>query len=229
MFVLGGHTQTDEFASEIPLDDKDHTRRMRVHLRTLFWLCYTFDKDISLRTGQPPAIDDEHCDLTLPKNHERSRFGMFEDDEGTPHVPGDLRLSIVKSKTFKLLYSAKALRKSDTDLLRDIRELDDELEEWRLSIEPISRPTLSGRSGHSWMDPDATIIQIMHTIVTHFEYHYLIATIHRATGRCRSWANGDGGEMEGVSSSLELSVEASRSTLIYLRAAVHNLVGPSFW
>ena len=39
------------------------------HLRHLFWLCYVLDKDISLRTGRPPVIADQFCDLTLPEGY----------------------------------------------------------------------------------------------------------------------------------------------------------------
>jgi hypothetical protein len=199
----------------------------RKHLRNLFWLGYIFDKEISLRTGQPPVIDDEQCDLTLPENYDDSQRRM---EEGwIPEFPGDLRLSILKGKTSKLLYSMKALRKSDADLLRDIRQLDDDLEAWRLSIDPRIRPTLSCRSEIPSFGPEFTLSQSMHIMMTNFEYYYLTATIHRASGRCLSWAHSESGDMEGVSSSLALSVEASRSTLVYLRANVQYLSSDSFW
>ncbi|KAI0120592.1 fungal-specific transcription factor [Xylariales sp. AK1849] len=227
VFILGGHTHPVDPAAHVPADETDHSSRVKSHLRKCFWLCYIFDKDISLRTGHPPAIDDQHCDLTFPKGYQ---FGIMRVDNGsTPFLPCDLKLSIIKSKSSKLLYSAEALLKSDAELLRDIRELDHELEIWRLSIDPRFRPTLSFRSGDLHLASSIAKTDMMHVMITHFEYHYLMATIHQATGRCRAWANGKSGEMEGVSSSLTLSVEASRSTLVYLRAAVPFLFGECFW
>ncbi|KAI8292754.1 Fusaridione A cluster transcription factor fsdR [Colletotrichum sp. SAR11_240] len=184
-------------------------------LRRLFWLSYKLDKEISLRTGQPPSIDDEHCDLTLPQMDWWTRAS--DDTGGSPSFldeatitstlqPDSLQLTIIKSKISRMLYSVAALKKSDAEMLRDIRELDDELEGWRMK----------GRLG-------------MEEIILHFEYHYLMAMIHRASGRCRCWASGEGGGLEGVSSSLALSVQASRSTLYFLRAAIHGVEQVAFW
>ncbi|KAJ4341545.1 hypothetical protein N0V85_009859, partial [Neurospora sp. IMI 360204] len=212
------------------------------------------------------------------------------DETSVPVLPGDLRLTLIKSKTCKLLYSASALRKSDAELLRDIRELDDELERWRLSVPERYRPALSlprtspgglqrqrqgqegsekgsgggcyfqvpghkqqeqeqeeqgqgqKKQGHGYgKSYDPTIsAESIRTILINLQYHHLVATIHQATGRCRAWQNRSSmleentnartGEMlmEGVSSSLALSVEASRSTLIYLRSVTRALLGEAF-
>ncbi|ORY72148.1 uncharacterized protein BCR38DRAFT_331904 [Pseudomassariella vexata] len=234
VFMLGAHTpSTTSFRVDTP-ERMGREWRIKTHLRKLFWICYTFDKDISLRTGQPPALDDQYCDLTLPPMYMDVRYCadkwdmLCQGDSEVPLLPGDLRLSIISSKTSKLLYSAEALHKSDAELLRDIRELDDELERWRVLIPADYRPTLSC-SRQFEPDSVANTPKMMHIIAIHFEYHFLMATIHHASCRCRAWASCESGEMEGISSSLALSVEASRSTLIYLRAAVHALYSEAFW
>ncbi|KAJ9133264.1 C6 transcription factor (Fungal specific transcription factor) [Pleurostoma richardsiae] len=236
MFMLGAHTQEPPYNNPPSGTDPDPAWLMRNQLRKLFWLCYTFDKDITLRTGQPPAIDDEHCDLTLPPGYVEVLYAEQEHDASVIHetaipmLPSDLPLTLLKSKTCNVLYSAKALHKSDAELLRDIRELDDELEHWRLSMPPKWRPTLSFSDRTILLEPDGTASpRSMQSIIIHIEYHYLMAAIHRASGRCRAWANRESGELEGVSSSLALSVEASRSTLLYLRAAMHARFSQAFW
>lgn len=203
---------------------------MKCHLRKYFWMCYSIDKDIALRSGHPPAIPDEYCNLILPWSYAEGNGNSLRiDASSNPFLPGDLRLSLIKSKALRLLYSMDALQKSDAQLLRDIRELDDELEEWRISVHPQYRPTLSCRAEEGILDPNASVAQKMHCIIMNFEYHYLVATIHQATSRCRSWYNRESGEIEGVSSSLALSVAASRSTIYYLRTAVQVLAGEAFW
>lgn len=229
---LGAHTLVTGVTPNVSSAETDHSWRMKRHMRNYFWLCYAVDKDISIRTGYPPVIDDDYCDLTLPHDYQHLRVGtttMDEDEDFTPVLYGDLRLSMIKSKSSKLLYSAVSLRKSDAELFRDIRELDDELEQWRLSVDPNIRPSFSFHRAKSALGTKDRGLQNMLSITTNFEYHYLLATIHQATGRCRAWTSGEGGAMEGVRSSLELSVEASRSTLILLREAVHILLGASFW
>lgn len=195
----------------------------------LFWLCYIFDKDIALKLSQPPLMDVEYCDLTLPDEYEDyySHIPNTEDemvapgDDRLPHFPGDPRLSHLKDKTARLLYSANAARKTDAELLRDIRQLDEELETWRLSVPPDFRPALSISSSKNYVAGKALAKNMRRTLL-HLEYHYLMTTIHRASSRCTGW-NG------GVQSSMALSLEASRSTLIFLRAAVDGLAGQAFW
>jgi hypothetical protein len=200
-------------------------------------MIYWNDKEISLRTGQPPSINDDDCDLTLPNGYldfkyidDRPEFEHFLlDDTLVPLLPGDVRLDIIKSKAYTLLYSARAMRKSDAELIRDIRQLDDELEAWRLSVPPGFRPSLSLRDDSEQRQPELSELRRMERVMVNFEYYHLVATIHEATGRCRSWTAQQSFEMGGVSSSLALAVEASRSTLVYLRTIVRNLMGEVFW
>ncbi|ETS78790.1 hypothetical protein PFICI_08643 [Pestalotiopsis fici W106-1] len=229
VLILGGHTQAIDPSSPRPDSETENSWRIKCHIRKYFWMCYSFDKDAAIRSGHPPAISDEHCNLTLPSQYSDPNQELRIDSVGNPFLPGDLRLALIKSKAGRLLYSAQALLKSDAELLRDIRELDDELEEWRMAISPSYRPSLSYRESDGGINHNLSVSEKMHHIITNFEYHYLVATIHQATSRCRSWDNRDSGESEGVSSSLALSVEASRSTLLYLRTAVEALAGESFW
>ncbi|KAH0430332.1 C6 transcription factor [Colletotrichum camelliae] len=237
LFMLGGHLEpgTSRTPHQSPKAGDDHAWRVRNQLRRLFWLSYKLDKEISLRTGQPPSIDDEHCDLTLPQMDWWTRAS--DDTGGSPSFldeatitstlqPDSLQLTIIKSKISRMLYSVAALKKSDAEMLRDIRELDDELEGWRMSVPQSYRPTLTFPRGTMTIRKGRLG---MEEIILHFEYHYLMAMIHRASGRCRCWASGEGGGLEGVSSSLALSVQASRSTLYFLRAAIHGVEQVAFW
>ncbi len=225
--------------SPSPLPHSPSTAR---HLRKLFWLCYMFDKEISLRTGQPPCIGDEYCDLTLPDGYLdvqyqdeylRTNLSHLDESLSTPLLPSDLRLSMLKSKACRLLYSAESLKKSDADLLRDIRELGEELEAWRQSVPEKHRPSLSlgtekGVGAWIWRG-QAEPPKSVRMVAVHLGYHYLLATIHQAIGRCRAWKLSGAREMESVRSSLTLAVEASRSTLLFLRTEMGGLLEEAFW
>jgi hypothetical protein len=150
------------------------------------------------------------------------------DEMPVPLLPGDLRLDIIKMKTYRLLYSARAIRKSGIELITAIRQLDEELEAWRISIPPSFRPSMA-LNAESQSIPDLLQPRIIEKIMICLEYHQLIATIHEAAGRCRSWSSQRTFEMDGVSSSLELAVNTSRSTFSYLSAVVHVLTGELFW
>lgn len=67
-------------------------------------------------------------------------------------------------------------------------------------------------------------------IELHLDYHYLLNIIHVASGRCVFDRQGrEKDKTYGVESSLDLSMEASRSTLIYLSAMAPRLAGEAFW
>ncbi|KAL4895156.1 putative C6 transcription factor [Aspergillus ambiguus] len=228
IFTLGAHTSTFQ-SSAFAQSSEDIKQPVHGHLRNLFWLSYTIEKDICLRTGQPQLFSEENCDLTLPAGYVEKLYTSMEyhhhsqELPTTPIFPVDLRLSIIKSRAYSALYSFKALQKTDAELLKEIRELDDELEKWRMSVPLEWRPTLS--FSHETPDPNVS----MHSVMLRLNYHLCMTIIHMASSRCKSWANGQAGMMDGVSSSLALSVEASRSTLLYLEAAEHVLVDGIFW
>lgn len=244
LFALGAHAQpSQQCTTKGSVYRAERIIWLESQLRQLFWMAYTIDKEISLRTGQPPSIEDDFCDLTLPQDHRSPHLVTHSADDSsyinvsrpefsrttswTTGLPGDLQLTIIKSKTCKLLYSTSALQKSDAELLRDIRQLDEELERWRHSVPIPYRPAMAFSDdmvAHNV--PGADVHILMKTSITHLEYHYLAAAIHRAIGRCYDCAAG-----EGVSSSAAITVQASRSTLIYLRAAVDGMAGSdtAFW
>ncbi|KAK1149630.1 hypothetical protein N8T08_005181 [Aspergillus melleus] len=168
------------------------------HTRTLFWLCYIMDHEYSLRSGLPPNFDDAHCDLSIP-----DCYG----DCSTPSTCSPvflplIRLSIVQSEIYRRLYAVSALRQTDAQLLRTIRDLDELLENWKLSVPIDNRPTFTERPSDAGSMP-SSIMQL--------QYHYCMATIHQASGRCSSWAQNQ--NTHGPGSSLAISVEASRSLL----------------
>ncbi|KAJ9399508.1 transcriptional regulator family: Fungal Specific TF [Paecilomyces variotii] len=228
IFMLGAHRNPSIGDSISPSDDLRSLATY--HLRNLFWLCYSIDKDISLRTGQPPCISDSQCDLTLPAQYVDQFYARFDPESPrnnfpeVPLFPLDLRLSMIKSRAYDALYSVRALQKTDAELLRAIRELDADLERWRVSLPPRIRPTVS----FSYEMPiDATMD--MGVVMMRLDYHHCLSMIHQATSRCKAWAGPEDGVLDGVGSSLALSVEASRSTIFYLQTAEHVLGDDCFW
>ena len=241
MFTLGGHVYIPIKPYSADISDEERESRQ---LRLLFWLCYAFDKDIALRLNQPPLLSDDYCDLTLPEgyvnsylfpnNQEKCTFAdkLGPDESFVPLFTVELRLSRLKGEAARLLYSAHAARKTEAELFHDIRTLDDELERWRQSLAPEFRPSLS--ISPSSVNNISSLTQTsMRYILMNLEYHHVMTTIHRASGRCsvpspEGGPNGRGPN-GGVQSSIDLTLEASRSTLIFLKTAIHGLSGHAFW
>lgn len=223
--ILGAHLQPGNGGPATP--GSENTGRPTSPLRRLFWLCYMFDKDICLRAGYPPIIDDNHCDLALPQGYKQiDTLDTLRD--GSDGFPGDMRLTIIKSKAISLLYCLRAFGKSDAELLRGIRELDNELETWRALIPPRYRPSLA--LGHRIpLEPGMTKPKRIHIIVIHLEYYFLLALFHSASGRCRVWGGEEGAQAASVTSSQALALQASRSTIVKLGEVAHVFNSGDFW
>lgn len=231
IYMLGAQTMAYPDCRDPDIISASTKYREQYLLRNLFWVCYAWDKEICIRTGQPPALQDEHLDITLPPHHVFQLYPKImgyeiSEDEIELHLfHKPPALSIIKSKAYNLLFSAQAAKKSDAEMLKAIRELDDDLEQWRLSICPTYRPTLSFTG-----DTFSKNAENMLAVMLHLDYNYCVSTIHKAASQCKIWdSNSDDPEFMGVESSLTLSVEASRSTLLYLKMAYHVMPRDVFW
>ncbi|KAK8075457.1 hypothetical protein PG997_010120 [Apiospora hydei] len=222
--MLGAHLNP---VSMDPTSDTDNPHSSQRYLRRVFWHCYMYDKDISLRGGYISIINDDYCDLTLPPGYkEIDGFDSFKD--GTDLIPGDMRLTIIKSNMIRRLYCAKAFRTPDVDLLKHIRELDDELDQWRISIPPRYRPSLVS-SYRMELASDWNKAKQAHILVIHFEYYFLLSLIHSASGRCRIPASGGVDHRASVNSCQCLALQASRTTLANLPVVSQVLSRGDFW
>lgn len=238
---LGGHLQH-------PMDrESSHLGRRRDHIRKLFWLCYISDKDLALLSGLPPILANEYCGLAVLDNEylnhdiflqssstatNTDNIGAIAWNRAIPFLPGDEHLGVLKEKIFRLLYSPSALKIIDSELLTRIRQLDDELESWRLSVPPALRPKLSILSGHG-VPPTPNFLTYLRSIQLQLEYHYLLTIIHTPVRRFGAAQGAETSPPEdlhsAMHSSIDLSLEASRSTLNLLNEPILMLKQETFW
>lgn len=222
------------------------SERRKDHMRKLFWLCYLTDKDLALLSGLPPTLANEYCDVDVPEDylsHEIFLHGPSEGadadgidaiswDRAIPFLPGDPPLGVLKEKIFRLLYSPLALKIIDSELLTRIRHLDDELESWRLSVPHEIRPKLS-ISQSQCLSPTGTFLSYLRSVQLQLEYHYLLTVIHtpvRRFGAAQDAETSPPEELHSVMhSSIDLSLEASRSTLRLLNEPIAMLKQEAFW
>ncbi|CAG8329501.1 unnamed protein product [Penicillium salamii] len=229
LYKLGAHMTPTQLGHFGPIFRYDK-RVLKFHLRDLFWLCYSFDKDVSLRTDQPPSINDSDCDLSLPldyamlQNINIKRHDLTPDDHMLPLFPWDLRLSKIKSEAYSTLYSASSYARSNSEVLGSIRHLDEALEEWRLSLDSDIRPML-------WHTLETSVRASMNTqeVILRLAYYHCVSIIHQASDRRDNLDSKTGVEPGFINSSDELSTTASRSTLALLGTTLPSLKGECFW
>jgi hypothetical protein len=101
--------------------------------KRVFWIAYTLDKDISLRTGQPPTQDEDNMDVELlfENNNAPTRPGELND---TSFFNFRFRLAMIQGQIYKRLCSVKATKQSVTERVMAARELEAMLQTWRKSV-----------------------------------------------------------------------------------------------
>ncbi|KAJ5765730.1 hypothetical protein N7520_005289 [Penicillium odoratum] len=223
---IGGNTRDCFIKASTFAATGDERFRINYHLRNLFWICYQQDKELCLRSGQPPTLSEDNCDLDLPVGYEQNWNNSLAIDNSTaPVFPGDLRLSQIKSKAYFELYSRRALEKNGALVLSAIRQLDDDLEEWRMSIPADYRPTMLFNEKTPHRPRHFNIRSLM----LRLEYYHCVAYIHQACARFQTMTGSPDQEIQGVTSSLTFSMAACRSSLYYLVAVQDTLVPKDFW
>ncbi len=129
---------------------------------------------LCLRSGRPPAQDDDDMNVELPDEDPPDNIGNIPLADGKGKI-NLFRLmctfAVIENKVYKQLYSTKASRQSDGELLHKIGELDRELEDWKDGIPLDFRPEYGIKASHTPL--------ILHVVVLHFAYYNCLITIHR--------------------------------------------------
>lgn len=223
VYDLGGH-----FLLSPPTLEPQHVptsiEPARSHIRRLFWLCYCFDKDAAFRTGSPPLLNHEYCEVGDPKE--------WDTETDWYRQSRDVYLARIKENASRLLFSPQAFRCTEGEILAHIRELDDELEEWRLSIEPPFRPRLSVPADSPL--PAATFDMAagdrIHLMNLQLDYLFTMINIHTTVRRCGDFESNLPDDLHSVvHSSADLSLEASRSIFRFLDPVVDFWEEEAVW
>lgn len=152
--------------------------------KRVFWIAYLLDKDACLRAGRPPAQDDDDMNVELPSEDPPDNIGNVPLADGKSKI-NLFRLmcefAIISSKVYRQLYSVRASKQSDGELLNTIGELDRELEAWKDSIPLDFRPEHEIKTSHTPL--------ILHIVVLHFSYYNCLTTIHRMSVHHGYWTS----------------------------------------
>ncbi|OKO97635.1 hypothetical protein PENSUB_9926 [Penicillium subrubescens] len=220
LYNLGGHKIR-------PTPETPGRIQQSQHLRALFWLCYGIDSEFSIRKGQPPMLSEVHCDLDLPINYtlKSSEHHFYWKPLSSKELlyPSDLRLSLIKTKIYSLLYSEKNASHSEARRIQLIRELDHDLSVLRSEFPVDCRPDLfATENAPDYLFHDLSI----RGVSIHLEYYYCLGKIHGANNSynipaSKSWWP--------LPSSAEICYEAGRSTLIYIGRVQHYINYHTFW
>ncbi|KAF2222748.1 fungal-specific transcription factor domain-containing protein [Elsinoe ampelina] len=165
--------------SDFKLNEVENEQRKRV-----FWIAYMLDKDMALRSGRPPTQDDDDMNVELPSEDPPDNIGNVP--SSNPSGKFNLfrlmaEFAMIQSRVYKQLYSVKASKQTDGELLNTIGELDNELEAWKDSIPPEYRPDNEIKAQHAPL--------VLHIVCIHFAYYNCLTTIHRMAVHHGYWTS----------------------------------------
>ncbi|KAH8719157.1 fungal-specific transcription factor domain-containing protein [Phaeosphaeriaceae sp. PMI808] len=152
--------------------------------KRVFWIAYMLDKDICLRSGRPPIQDDDDMNVELPSDFPPDNIGNIPlaDGKGTMNLFRQMcTFAIIQSNVYKGLYSVKAAKQTDGELLNTIGELDRELEDWKDGIPLEFRPEHDIKASHTPL--------ILQVAVLHLGYYNCLTTIHRMSVHHGYWTS----------------------------------------
>ncbi|OQD77909.1 hypothetical protein PENDEC_c002G01957 [Penicillium decumbens] len=152
--------------------------------KRVFWIAYCLDKDLCLRSGRPPVQDDDDMNVELPSEDPPDNVGNvpLADGKGKFNLFRSMcEFATIESSVYKRLYSAKASKQSDGELLNTIGELDKELEDWKDNIPIDFRPENEIQATHGPL--------LLHVVVLHFAYYNCLTTIHRMSVHHGYWTS----------------------------------------
>lgn len=168
--------------------------------KRVFWIAYCLDKEfvshhhlfmpllitssICLRSGRPPVQDDDDMNVELPSDDPPDNVGNvpLADGKGKFNLFRSLcEFATIESSVYKRLYSAKASKQSDGELLNTIGELDKELEDWKDNIPVDFRPEYEIQVTHGPL--------LLHVVVLQFSYYNCLTTIHRMSVHHGYWTS----------------------------------------
>ncbi|KAF1958507.1 hypothetical protein CC80DRAFT_31568 [Byssothecium circinans] len=152
--------------------------------KRVFWIAYMLDRDICLRSGRPPIQDDDDMNVELPSEDPPDNIGNIPLSDGK----GKMNLframctfAIIQSHVYKRLYSVRATKQTDGELLNTIGELDKELETWKDEIPLEFRPEHDIKASHTPL--------ILQVAVLHLGYYNCLTTIHRMSVHHGYWTS----------------------------------------
>ncbi|KAH7305653.1 fungal-specific transcription factor domain-containing protein [Rhexocercosporidium sp. MPI-PUGE-AT-0058] len=150
--------------------------------KCVFWIAYFMDKDISLRTCQPPIQDDDDMDVGLPE------FCNTRSDSANGHNFFKMRIDLacIQGRIYKQLLSVRANKQSVAERVIAVRTLEASLQRWKASV-PIEY-----QQDYYAMQPPPSMHEmtpVLHSVILRLTYFHALNAVHRFSTPVNHWQN----------------------------------------
>ncbi|KAK6209896.1 hypothetical protein QIS74_11480 [Colletotrichum tabaci] len=106
--------------------------------RRVFWVAYILDRDISMRTRQPPVHQDANIDLDLPPvRSSTDRAGFIDAGDGCTHFNffrSRAQLAQIQGQVHECIFSVQGRSRPAGEASLEIARLRGQLAQWRAQI-----------------------------------------------------------------------------------------------
>jgi hypothetical protein len=162
--------------------DPNLTPREVEQRRRVFWVAYFLDKDNCLRTGQPPAQDDDEMDVELPSEVILDNTVQFGDSPEVNYFNFHVKLSLIQGQVYKRLISVKAEKQSVTHRMVEVKRLEGMLAVWRARV-----PIDFGEHYYMPVKRQPMMALMIHKVILQMAYFATLNTIHQFSVPIEKW------------------------------------------
>ncbi|OHE90302.1 fungal specific transcription factor [Colletotrichum orchidophilum] len=171
----------------------------------VFWLAFSLDRELSLRTGRPPAQDFGGFEVDLPDSLMQHEFSTH----GSSHTLVNVfiaysRLAVIQAKIYSKIYLREGL---NPDGISDATQaLYQDLADWRVEF-----AAALDLDGHPELIEHPSVLRLNYT------YHHCVILVHRAQSE-QDWKSlvrpkPSDSSSSRVTMSIQTSVDAARAIL----------------
>jgi hypothetical protein len=142
--------------------------------KKVFWIAFSLDQELCLRTGRPSAQDRYDFQVDVPEDIIRDETDIFSTTDGSvlSFFYATAQLSLVQGNIYRKLYSTEALTQEPDGFAESIEALDSQLARWSATFAPAFDPTRIPSEGEH-----SAVIRLYYT------YYNCVISIHRAYSR----------------------------------------------
>lgn len=143
--------------------------------RRTFWIACRMDRELSMVLKLPLIQNSADINIEIPESDPPDGLGDVSHSEGTGKINIfrlTVELSVIEAEIHKGLYTAEASRQSDEELVQTIIRLDQQLEEWKVSVPIDFQPEYEIKTSDFYLR--------QYIITLHFNYYNCLSNIHYA-------------------------------------------------
>lgn len=137
MLVTSALTLSHILASKRSRPGADNDPVTARQSRRAFWIACRMDRELSMVSELPLMQNTADISVDLPEENPPDGLGDVTHSEGNGKINIFrliAQLSVIEAKVHQCLYTIEAGQQSEKDLMRTVVELDQQLEEWKVSV-----------------------------------------------------------------------------------------------